>query len=293
MFRHMNLHNRSKEYVCDDCGKVFNVFYYLRKHIANVHSRAFTCELCSKSFTKPHKLSNHMARCHTLKQPNLRISRKDVRECYICARGFNYNGLSRHIVRCKKTLSTTKPKVKQQTDVEKMYYISDGNMGTQMSQQQPLLQLEQQSLQQPVQQLHEHQQIHQPILLQPMLPQPSIPNENTIPTEFTAENKTKTTNRYKCNVCNISVSQSSTLTRHMKIHSRELYKCNLCDTEFNRAEQLDKHHSDVHNPNKPYQCKICKRAFSHLPTMEMHVSIHALPQHDEQQTPHHLQQQQQ
>ncbi|NXT65327.1 ZNF22 protein, partial [Chaetops frenatus] len=56
-----------------------------------------------------------------------------------------------------------------------------------------------------------------------------------------------------------SFSQSSNLTKHCKIHTRESsYKCLECGKSFIRSSNLIKHRT-IHTGESPYKCLECGR----------------------------------
>lgn len=60
MRRHKNKNNK-KEFICDACGKVFNMKYQLKRHVV-LHSevKPHRCTKCSKTYARKDQLVHHM-----------------------------------------------------------------------------------------------------------------------------------------------------------------------------------------------------------------------------------------
>lgn len=70
------------------------------------------------------------------------------------------------------------------------------------------------------------------------------------------------------------VCQSSTLTGHQKISSREKgHQCHECGKVFQRSSHLVRHQK-MHLGEKPYQCKECGKVFSQNAGLLEHLRIH-------------------
>ncbi|XP_012519814.1 PREDICTED: zinc finger and SCAN domain-containing protein 26 isoform X3 [Propithecus coquereli] len=68
--------------------------------------------------------------------------------------------------------------------------------------------------------------------------------------------------------------QSSGLTRHQKILSREKsHQCHECGKAFQRSSHLVRHQK-IHLGEKPYQCKECGKVFSQNAGLLEHLRIH-------------------
>ncbi|XP_014651801.1 PREDICTED: zinc finger and SCAN domain-containing protein 26 [Ceratotherium simum simum] len=74
--------------------------------------------------------------------------------------------------------------------------------------------------------------------------------------------------------CASEVCQSSSLTRHQKIRSREKgHQCHECGKTFQRSSHLVRHQK-IHLGEKPYQCKECGKVFSQNAGLLEHLRIH-------------------
>ncbi|KAI8124146.1 Zinc finger protein 208 [Lucilia cuprina] len=86
--RHKTVHETSKVYACDECGKIAPTQMSLQSHIRYSHKleRKFKCTICDKAFKVPHVLREHMA-THT---------GEDLYQCPHCPQTFKVNANMHH-----------------------------------------------------------------------------------------------------------------------------------------------------------------------------------------------------
>ena len=59
-------------------------------------------------------------------------------------------------------------------------------------------------------------------------------------------------------VCEKAFIQSSSLQRHMRVHTGDKpYKCSMCNKSFRTSSSLQLHKRQVHSNSRPYDCPYC------------------------------------
>ena len=84
-----------------------------------------------------------------------------------------------------------------------------------------------------------------------------------------------------CEVCGKNFTTTTTLKRHMKIHTGEkTFECVICERKFGRSSHL-KRHMETHNKDKKasvpqyqFPCQICGKRFSRTSHVKRHEEIH-------------------
>ena len=76
-----------------------------------------------------------------------------------------------------------------------------------------------------------------------------------------------------CPYCLIIFSCSSSLKRHLKIHTKERpFSCNFCFKKFSRKDSLNEHVKIVHLDEGSYRCPHCNKSFARKQPLSDHVS---------------------
>ncbi|NP_001395692.1 zinc finger protein 866 [Rattus norvegicus] len=78
---------------------------------------------------------------------------------------------------------------------------------------------------------------------------------------------------YECNICGKALSSSTSLQRHVIIHTERLYECTYCGKAFRYPKYL-RLHERIHTGEKPYECKQCGKAFRFPGALPLHEKIH-------------------
>eukprot|EP00116_Pleurobrachia_bachei_P003630 sb/3463892/ len=57
-------------------------------------------------------------------------------------------------------------------------------------------------------------------------------------------------------------------------HPKEKFQCGVCPMSFKMIHLQLTSHERKHNGNKPYECEVCGKKFSHLSTYKRHTNVH-------------------
>ena len=91
---------------------------------------------------------------------------------------------------------------------------------------------------------------------------------------------------FKCDICNLVLSNGRNLAQHKSIHeAKEPLKCRLCSEEFNHSRNLRRHYLSVHkivpeyylkiglNQFKEFKCEICGEQFGRKDNLVKHQTL--------------------
>lgn len=84
--RHIKIHDRVKQFMCNECGRAFATRAYLKYHEDHYHTNAgrrYPCEICGKEFLHQKNVMRHLI-SHQAEKPY---------KCKICEKTFNYSHL--------------------------------------------------------------------------------------------------------------------------------------------------------------------------------------------------------
>ena len=94
--------------------------------------------------------------------------------------------------------------------------------------------------------------------------------------------KSGSTQKYKCHICDNIYKHYDSLEDHVAIaHDQsETYQCNICNNTFNHVKRFQNHMRVVHEQKydkktKKFPCPECERTFQHKDYVEKHLkAIH-------------------
>ena len=80
---------------------------------------------------------------------------------------------------------------------------------------------------------------------------------------------------YICQHCGLSVNSSTSLNRHLRVHTGERpFSCHVCGKTFARSSTL-RCHERTHTGERPYSCAHCHLAFAQSSSLRDHQKIHS------------------
>ncbi|KAK8726570.1 hypothetical protein OTU49_010311 [Cherax quadricarinatus] len=261
---------RSQEFSCQMCKKIFPTFSRLQRHAKDEHDStefAFPCDLCGVVFTRPHNLERHKDTKHGDGE------RRFV--CEHCGRRFGRQDvLSVHIsmVHFKKTLQGKKgpsilgPNTVHCTSCDKFF-----------SKEQKLREHRQGNLTcndcsisfECKTSLRIHQYKHHPTAC----------NECGKVCDSKQQmyfHRLSHAPKFVCKYCNKGFLWKSQYTVHMATHTGEKnVLCDICGKSFAHKLAVSKHKWQEHNEsNKKFKCPTCGKSFVYKGKLQSHVRSH-------------------
>ncbi|XP_026722861.1 zinc finger protein 208-like [Athene cunicularia] len=293
----LTVHNGEKDYLCEDCGKVFTRVCKLKEH-QRIHTgeKPFKCQECGKSFRERGTLQRHQ-RTHTKEKPF---------PCTTCGKRFSFpSDLTRHQLiyteerpyacsTCGESFQqschrwTHNVAERKKPPAEPLWPPTGAGTEKQKKEQcQPrgeqrgMLQGPQEEPQSPTVAVeHDGQQ-------QPRDTQGSRgtgeprkcsfngihvedPQENTTPPPSISREKEE----HMCEHCGKVFLRRGNLTCHQQTHSRRVsYKCQDCGKSFSERWTLLRHQG-THSKEKRFPCTLCGKRFSCSSNLIRHRRIH-------------------
>ena len=78
--------------------------------------------------------------------------------------------------------------------------------------------------------------------------------------------------KYECPECDLILSSSIGMRRHMKRSGHQPYQCKSCPRRFWNQTRLEKH-SQLHNLLRKFQCDICNYRFPDKSSLGRHLDV--------------------
>lgn len=265
--------DRSLEYECNKCKKIFPKKFILKVHYRkHTGVKPFKCKMCPKRFISATHRKVHM-RCHTGELPY---------ECRDCGKYFRKKSdLAGHHKTCENqenqrmncNLQGFGISIKEEPigeDVEEMLE-GNRNKGT----------------------LIEGIKIEDPSD-ESSLKQELVEEEEIIQSSHSRSLKCRYCGRtfkfhsvlqahershtgekpFSCSVCNKAFSKKSNMEVHMRIHTGERpFLCDYCGKYFAYKYSLEAH-KRLHTKERPFTCSICGKSFRHEASRHVHMKRH-------------------
>ena len=259
--RHESLsHTGNKPHQCIKCEKSYKQKKHLRRHAMRSHANTlvtdYQCPVCLIYLQRASSLKRHIIIHTKLTHPKkYRSKSQTTHKCKICGRCFyNLSYLKAHENKhsgqepfrcdiCRRSCMTSNQlKMHRMTHSEDRPIYSCAKCEKQFKQMKGL---------------SKHMRKHQ----------------NTSDDDVSRSTVTK----FKCTVCEIYLQRSSSLKRHMVIHTEEKpFQCSKCDMKFRLEAHLHTHEKRHAPPTTDsYPCIICGQRFSRLSYLKAHASKHS------------------
>ncbi|KAK7113879.1 zinc finger protein 850-like [Littorina saxatilis] len=250
--RHMReLHSDGLPHTCSVCGRTYNSYHKLQRHVKSHGDTGGICHVCGKVFQTKSALRSHT---------KLHASPEGMFQCPQCPKSFRFQGrlekhLKKHAERadicphCGKVY-ISKIHLKRHISVlhlgVKDYRHKCGQCGAQF--------FESVQLRDHIAFRHHGIQLYQCKYCSKGF--------NCRPTMVRHERKEHTNYLpYKCNHCTQCFAEKSKLVAHEMTHTgMSPHKCDVCSKFFTTGSAL-KAHKNLHLGNKPFVCAVCGKTY--------------------------------
>nr|CAD7425088.1 unnamed protein product [Timema monikensis] len=273
-------HSVEKPFQCKKCHKTYGSSVSLDIHMAT-HSKEtpFLCDLCGKSF-------KHLTNLRSHKRSHLDSSRKNRQVCDLCGKGFRsrfhlsehmniHNGLRPYPCPvCKKSFAK-KIQLRQH---------SSAHLGTQPFKC-PTCGVAFNRRGNMTQHLKRHEQERKyvcRVCLMEFISLGAVLAHRKKHTQEEVEQSLRQKvgddleeHAFKCKVCGKFLAKKDTLEIHMRSHSGEkLFGCSVCGKRLSNKGSLNYHMRAFHTGERPHSCQYCGEGFLSREACMVHERIH-------------------
>jgi len=79
-------------------------------------------------------------------------------------------------------------------------------------------------------------------------------------------------NKYTCELCHAKFRSNTDLIRHSRQHTGEKpHKCEICNISYSRKSTLTRHKNFVHLKDTTHQCEMCRKIFARRCSLLKHI----------------------
>ncbi|KAK3860330.1 hypothetical protein Pcinc_033609 [Petrolisthes cinctipes] len=264
--------DRSQEFTCQVCDRVFPTFFRLQRHAKDEHDStefSFPCDVCGVVFTRPHNLERHKdtkhgtgERRYACEHCGRRFTRQDVLSVHISMvhlKGSVQGGKKGpaallgsnafHCTSCDKFFSREQ-RLKEHREGD--LTCADCSLSFECKTS-----------------LRIHQYKHHPRACNEC---GKVCNNKQLMYLHRLSHKPK----FVCNICNKGFLWKSQYTIHMATHTGEKpVLCDICGRSFAHKVAVSKHKWQEHNENnKKFKCEQCGKSFVYRGKLQSHMRSH-------------------
>ncbi|XP_044731202.1 zinc finger protein 2 homolog [Chrysoperla carnea] len=242
-----SVHEKSVEYQCLECSKIFVNYLTFRSHIRSHKNQfKFRCEICDNFFSSNKKLQNHKERHNKIRKKYF---------CSSCGKGFlNDKYLTIHEKRAHST------PINDETGDDKDRIVRNHECD------------ECHKMFASVHSLNNHKKVHAGIREHTCEHcGKSFIHKSYLDDHIASHSSERP---FKCETCSASFKSKAYLRRHLVLHTAvKSHQCHICGKKFLRKPALIEH-SITHTDLYPFKCKFCDKSFRAKKNVVKHELLH-------------------